>query len=145
MVIIGHQLVKAPAILVTAVTFPAPSASIGVEHLNGTIVNYSGGTEFEVQARGHRVVCDQPAENGGADAGMTPPEFLLASLGTCAAFYAAQYLRTRSLPPRACKFGFPPDKAAGPARLAAFRIEIRVPASPTRSTRRACCAPQVVA
>ena len=29
---------------------------------------------------------------------MAPPEFLLASLGTCADFYAAQYLRARSLP-----------------------------------------------
>ena len=33
-----------------------------------------------MEARGHRLVCDQPRENGGADAGLTPPEFLLASL-----------------------------------------------------------------
>ncbi|MGO9095476.1 MAG: OsmC family protein [Bryobacteraceae bacterium] len=92
-----------------------------------TIVNYSGGAEFEVQARGHRVVCDQPAENGGGDAGMTPPEFLLASLGACAAFYAAQYLRARSLPTEGLQVRVSAGKAAGPARLAAFRIEIRVP------------------
>jgi len=91
------------------------------------IVNYSGGVEFEVQARGHRVVCDQPAENGGGDAGMTPPEFLLASLGSCAAFYAAQYLRARSLPAEGLQVRVSADKAAGPARLAAFRIELRVP------------------
>jgi len=54
--------------------------------------------KFEVAARGHRVICDQPVENGGADAGMTPPEFLLASLATCAAYHAAQYLKTRQLP-----------------------------------------------
>jgi uncharacterized OsmC-like protein len=28
---------------------------------------------------------------------MTPPEYLLVSLGTCAGFYAAQYLKARSL------------------------------------------------
>jgi uncharacterized OsmC-like protein len=37
--------------------------------------------KFEASARGHRVICDPPAGNGGSDAGMTPPEYLLASWG----------------------------------------------------------------
>ena len=45
---------------------------------------------FAIQTRSHTILCDQPAENGGDDAGMTPPESMLASLGSCAAFYAAQ-------------------------------------------------------
>lgn len=45
---------------------------------------YLGGSKFAAEARGHRIICDQPVENGGADAGMTPPELLLASLATCA-------------------------------------------------------------
>jgi putative redox protein len=53
--------------------------------------------KFAIQARSHTIVCDQPAENGGEDSGMTPPELLLASLGSCAAFYAVQYLKTRNL------------------------------------------------
>ena len=57
-----------------------------------------GDVKFEAVARGHGVITDQPPANGGADEGMTPPEFLLVSLGTCAGFYAAQYLKTRSLP-----------------------------------------------
>ena len=61
------------------------------------IIRHLGDLKFEAAARGHRVVCDQPPENGGSDAGMTSPEFLLVSLGTCAAYYAAQYLRTRGL------------------------------------------------
>jgi uncharacterized OsmC-like protein len=91
------------------------------------IVNYTGGVQFEVDARGHKVVCDQPFDKGGVDAGMSPPEFLLASLGTCAAFYAAQYLRTRSLPAGGLEVRVSADKETGPARLAAFRIEIQVP------------------
>jgi hypothetical protein len=39
-------------------------------------VHYLGETKFEVAARGHRVICDQPIGNGGADEGMSPPEFL---------------------------------------------------------------------
>ena len=56
-------------------------------------VRYLGDTKFEVAARGHRVICDQPIDNGGADEGMSPPEFLLASLATCAGYYATQYLK----------------------------------------------------
>ena len=40
--------------------------------------------------RDDTIVCDQPLDNGGTDAGITPPEFLLGSLGTCAAFYAIE-------------------------------------------------------
>ena len=42
------------------------------------------GLKFSVEARAHKVICDQPLDNGGEDAGMTPPEFMLGSLGTCA-------------------------------------------------------------
>jgi uncharacterized OsmC-like protein len=91
------------------------------------VVNYTGGVQFEAEARGHKIVCDQPLDNGGADTGMSPPEFLLASLGTCAAYYAAQYLRARSLATDGLEVRVKAEKALGPARLAAFQIEIRVP------------------
>ena len=41
-----------------------------------------GSVLFEIKARGHSIVSDQPEENGGFDEGMTPPELLLASLGS---------------------------------------------------------------
>ena len=92
-----------------------------------TTVEYSGGVAFTVEARGHRVICDQPIENGGADTGMTPPEFLLASLGTCAAYYAVQYLRTRSLSAEGLRVRVSAEKGTAPARLTSFRIEIAMP------------------
>jgi uncharacterized OsmC-like protein len=30
--------------------------------------------KFSIQSRSHTILCDQPAENGGEDSGMTPPE-----------------------------------------------------------------------
>jgi uncharacterized OsmC-like protein len=88
---------------------------------------YRGGTKFEVEARGHRVICDQPADNGGANEGMSPPEFLLASLATCAAYYAAQYLNARKLPAADLSVRVGAEKALQPARLAAFTIDVTVP------------------
>ncbi|HOQ46264.1 MAG TPA: OsmC family protein [Bryobacteraceae bacterium] len=92
-----------------------------------TKIAYLGGVQFEVDARGHKVICDQPSGNGGQNAGMSPPEFLLASLGTCAAYYALQYLRARSLPAEGLEVHVSAGKASDPPRLGAFRVEIRVP------------------
>ena len=90
-------------------------------------VQHVGGVKFEATARGHRVICDQPAGNGGLDAGLTPPEFLLVSLGTCAGFYAVEYLKTRSLPMEGIEVRVNAEKAKQPARLGRFRIEVTVP------------------
>jgi uncharacterized OsmC-like protein len=88
---------------------------------------YLGGSKFEAEARGHRVICDQPVNNDGSDEGMTPPEFLLASLATCAGYYAMQYLKTRGLPTEGIKVRVTAQKAAQPARLASFGIEVSSP------------------
>lgn len=90
-------------------------------------VRHLSGVKFEAEARGHRVICDQPAANGGADEGMTPPEFLLASLGTCVGFYATQYLRTRQLATDGLMVRVEAEKATGPARLGRFTIEVELP------------------
>ncbi len=88
---------------------------------------HKGNVKFEAIARGHRVICDQPAENGGLDSGMTPPEFLLVSLGTCAGFYAEQYLKARSLPDEGLKVKVTAEKEKQPARLGRFQIEVTTP------------------
>ena len=95
-------------------------------------IRHLDGVRFEVEARGHRIVCDQPLENGGKDLGMTPPELLLASLGTCAGYYALQYLRTRSLSTEGLAVQVSAEKETSPARLARFRIEVETGALSAR-------------
>lgn len=92
---------------------------------------------FVIQARHHTVISDQPAENGGEDAGMTPPEFLLASLGSCAAYYAAQYLRTRNLTQPGLEVTVTAEKLLQPARLGDFHVEVHSPAALTEEQRQA--------
>jgi putative redox protein len=87
-------------------------------------VHYLDGVRFEVEARGHRIPCDQTLENGGTDMGLTPPELLLASLGTCAGYYALQYLRARSLSTDGLAVQVSAEKETSPARLARFRIAV---------------------
>ena len=87
--------------------------------------------KFSIQARSHTIVCDQPAENGGEDSGMTPPELLLGSLGSCAAFYAAQYLKTRNLAESVVEVSVTAEKLKSPARLGNFQIHVACPVSLT--------------
>ncbi len=48
---------------------------------------------LEVCIRGHRIVLDQPVEEGGADSGPTPTELFVASLAACSVHYARAYLQ----------------------------------------------------
>jgi putative redox protein len=92
-----------------------------------TIAKFLGGCKFKVISGGHEILCDQPRDNGGEDAGMSPPEFLLASLASCAGYYASQYLKTRGLSSEGLEVRVTAEKAKQPARLGAFLIEVNVP------------------
>jgi|ERR1035438_703333 putative redox protein len=98
-------------------------------------VEHLGALQFEVNARQHTIVSDQPLENGGHDEGMTPPELLLASLGSCAAFYAAQYLRKQKLATEGTRVRVTADKLKDPPRIDHFRIEIETSAALTEQQR----------
>jgi uncharacterized OsmC-like protein len=95
------------------------SLEVNVEHL--------GEHQFEIKARTHTVICDQPASAGGFDEGMTPPELMLASLGSCAGYYAAEYLRQHKLAEQGTHVRVTADKMKDPARLGRFVIDVDVP------------------
>jgi len=91
-------------------------------------IEHLGAVQFEIKSRQHTIACDQPPENGGFDEGMTPPELLLASLGSCAAFYASRYLRKLKLATEGTRVRITVDKVKEPvARVDNFRIEIETP------------------
>ena len=92
-------------------------------------VGHLRAVQFAIKAREHSIVSDQPAENGGFDEGMTPPELMLASLGSCAGFYAAQYLKTKGLATEGTVVRVFAEKAKNPARLDNFKIEVDIPAA----------------
>jgi len=90
-------------------------------------VEHLGAMQFEIQARGHKVFSDQPLEIGGYDEGMTPPEFFLGSLGACAGFYAADYVKKRKLPAEGLAVRVKADKVKAPARLENLQIAVEYP------------------
>ena len=91
------------------------------------LVEHLGAVQFEIRARGHVIVSDQSVEGGGFDEGMTPPELMLASLGSCAGYYAAQYLRKHNLATEGTVVKVSAEKEKNPARMENFQIEVQVP------------------
>lgn len=88
------------------------------------VVNHLGGVQFEIKSREHTIISDQPESNGGFNEGATPPELLLASLASCAAYYAVEYLRKAGLSTEGLQVKASAEKAKNPPRLDDFRIEI---------------------
>jgi putative redox protein len=97
------------------------------EAIMEVVIEHLGAVQFEIKARAHTIISDQPVESGGYDEGMTPPELLLASLGACAAFYAGEYLRKHNLASEGTRVRVLADKEKNPARLENFRVEVDVP------------------
>ena len=91
------------------------------------LVQHLGAVQFEITARQHTIVSDQPTENNGYDEGMTPPELLLASLGSCVAYYAVDYLKRNKLSQEGIKVRVTAEKAKAPFRLDNFQVEVDVP------------------
>jgi putative redox protein len=83
-------------------------------------------------ARFHHVVCDQPFEEGGGDAGMTPPELMLSSLGCCAMYYAAEYLKARGLSPDGMELCVTAEKGGSPVRLIKIAVHVEANGLPPR-------------
>ena len=62
------------------------------------VVRSRDGLAQEVEARGHRLVADEPREVGGSDTGLTPYELLLAALGACTSMTIRLYARRKGWP-----------------------------------------------
>jgi putative redox protein len=91
------------------------------------------GKRTEAFARFHRVLCDQPFDDGGMDDGMTPPELLLCALGCGAMQDAAEYLRSRRLPLAQVDLTISAVVGERPGRLMQIGIEVNAPGLTTRA------------
>lgn len=90
-------------------------------------LQHAGGLRFTAEARQHKVLVDQPAEDGATDQGMSPAELLLVSLGGCIGQYVVQYLKLRSLPAEGLLVRVQAQPSQRPLRLKDFCVEVVVP------------------
>ncbi len=61
-------------------------------------ITLPGGRRVEAEVRGHKVLTDQPLDNGGEDLAPSPYEIFLASIGTCAGIFVQGFCAKREIP-----------------------------------------------
>lgn len=59
---------------------------------------FRGGTRFDIVGQRHAVVTDQPTEDGGRDAGMSPVELFIGSLASCVGYFVGRYCARHQIP-----------------------------------------------
>lgn len=57
----------------------------------------TGGLAVESEARGFKMILDEPQELGGTNTGMNPVEALLCALGSCQAIVAAAFAKAKHI------------------------------------------------
>jgi putative redox protein len=98
-------------------------------------LRHTRGAQFVAESRQHRVIVDQPAEDGATDHGMSPAELLLVSLGSCMGQYVGQYLGLRGLSSEGLLVRVSAERSTRPLRLNEFRVEVIAPALTERQLR----------
>jgi ribosomal protein S12 methylthiotransferase accessory factor len=90
-------------------------------------VNFPGGVSVDAVVHGHRIHTDQPVAAGGTDEGPAPFDLFLASIATCAGFYALRFCQERKLPTEGLLLTLTPERDAE-KRLATIRLDVTLPA-----------------
>jgi putative redox protein len=90
-------------------------------------VHWDGGYRMIVESRKHRLVSDQPAEEGGRDGGMSPVEIFVGSMGACISFFAVRFFERHGFSPERFKVSIEWDYAEKPHRIGSVFVDIDCP------------------
>jgi len=91
---------------------------------------YQGGAKFKVACRSHEITIDQPVDNGGDDAGLTPPEVMAGSMASCIGFYVARYCQQAKIDTTDLSVSCDWVVGGTPKHMESFEIGIHLPAMP---------------
>jgi len=90
-------------------------------------VTWLRGSQLAVDVRRHRLLVDQPADEGGDDRGMTPVELLIASLGSCIGHFAARFCDRHRLPADGLRVTVEWEYEEKPHRVGRMTAHVRLP------------------
>lgn len=75
-------------------------------------ITFPGGVAVEADVRGFTIRTDQPEANGGADSAPSPFDTFLASVGTCAGFFALRFCQQRGIDATGLKLSLATEKGS---------------------------------
>ena len=83
--------------------------------------------QFLIETRRHRLLVDQPADDGGRDEGMTPVELLIGALGSCIGHFAARFFLRHQLGVDRLRVTMAWDYAERPHRVGTITARVHLP------------------
>ena len=83
--------------------------------------------KLQAECRNHKVITDQPVEDGGSDAGLSPVELLVASLGTCIGYYVTVFCQRRKVSAEGLRVELDWEFAENPHRIGSIEARITLP------------------
>ena len=98
-------------------------------------VEFRGGARFDIVSGSHRVVTDQPVEDGGQDAGMSPVELFIGSLASCVAYFVGRYCKRHQIPHDGFTVETEWTMAEQPHRVGVVSMRINLPVELTAEQR----------
>ena len=90
-------------------------------------VAFHGGTRYDITSGKHRVVTDQPFEEGGQDAGMSPVELFVGSLAGCVGYFVGRFCARHDIPRDGLTVEADWAMAEGPHRVGQINLVIHLP------------------
>ena len=90
-------------------------------------VTLEGGKRVATQIGSHLIMTDQPATHGGGDSAPAPYDLFMASIATCAGFYALQFVTRRGLPAEGLALSLEPLRQEGSKRVDTVRLTVDLP------------------
>jgi putative redox protein len=89
-------------------------------------VSHENDFKFKVNCRDHEIVTDLPAA-GSKDAGPTPPELFIASLGSCIGIYVVDYCKRHNVPYKGMTVELGWEDAKAPLRIGSIVARVEMP------------------
>lgn len=88
---------------------------------------YHGGTRYDITCGQHRVVTDQPVEDGGQDAGMSPVELFVGSVASCVAYFVGGFCARHNISREGLSIEAEWAIAENPHRVGRIEVIIHLP------------------
>lgn len=90
-------------------------------------IDFPGGVAVAAHFKGFTVRTDQPVSAGGAGSDPSPFDLFLASLGTCAGFFALRFCQQRSIPSDGLRLNLESARDTDGHKLTLVRIVLTLP------------------
>ena len=90
-------------------------------------IEFPGGLRVEAVHDGYRIRTDQPTVAGGEGTAPSPFDLFLASIGTCAGYYALRFLQQRNLDTESLAVTLTAEPSGPGRHVRAIRIEVTLP------------------